>query len=160
MDEIGRPPPTSRRRHARAMTGAGASLGILGAAAAPSAGAAPAPPRVPRPATSNAFGRLTPAEAIGRIVAATAAFIVAVVLATWALGGFAGLSGAGDAALILGIAVTLALGVGLMALVFYSSRSEQDEAVRDATAWRATAGAKPSAPAPAVDPVSAGQPSL
>jgi hypothetical protein len=83
-------------------------------------------------------------NSILRIVAGTAAIIVAVILVTWALGGFTGMSGAGDVALILGIAVTLALGIGLMTLVFYSSRSERDEAVRGAGEARGMAGAKPS----------------
>jgi hypothetical protein len=83
-----------------------------------------------------------------RVVAGTAALIVAVVLATWALGGFTGMSGAGDAALVLGIALTLALGIGLMALVFYSSRSERDEAVHHATEFRGMAGGKPPGRAP------------
>jgi hypothetical protein len=67
------------------------------------------------------------------------------------------MSGAGDAALIFGITVTLALGIGRMALVFYSSRNDQDEAVHDATAFLASADAKPSTPAPAADQIRAGQ---
>ena len=97
-------------------------------------------------------------KSILRIVAGTAALIVAVVLATWALGGFAGMSGAGDVALILGIAATLSLGIGLMALVFYSSRSEQDEAVHHATEFREMAGLKPPGPAPEADRTRGGRP--
>ena len=58
------------------------------------------------------------------------AVLFAVVLATlWAVGGFAdtGLSGMGWFALFLGVAATSALGVGLMALVFYSDREDYDE---------------------------------
>jgi hypothetical protein len=36
------------------------------------------------------------------------------------------MSGAGYAAMVLGIVATLALGIGLMALVFYSNRSGRD----------------------------------
>ena len=37
-----------------------------------------------------------------------------------------GMSGAGYGAMVLGIVATLALGIGLMALVFYSNRSGHD----------------------------------
>ncbi len=37
-----------------------------------------------------------------------------------------GMSGAGYGAMVLGIVATLALGIGLMALVFYSNRSGRD----------------------------------
>ena len=37
-----------------------------------------------------------------------------------------GMSGAGYGAMALGIVATLALGIGLMALVFYSNRSGRD----------------------------------
>lgn len=52
------------------------------------------------------------------------------VLATlWAVGGFAktGLGGTGWFALCLGVAATSGLGVGSMALVFYSNRKDYDE---------------------------------
>ena len=58
------------------------------------------------------------------------ALLFAVVLATlWAVGGFAetGLSGTGWSALCFGVAATSGLGVGLMALVFYSNRKDYDE---------------------------------
>lgn len=66
---------------------------------------------------------------IVRIVAGTAALIAVVILAIWGLGGFSGLSINGAVALILGISVTMGLGTGLMALVFWSARSDYDEAV-------------------------------
>jgi uncharacterized protein YacL len=87
-------------------------------------------------------------SSIIRIVAGTIAIIVALILATWALGGFTDLSVAGGIALILGIAISMALGIGLMALVFYSSRSERDEAVHLAASERETAGSKPVPPDP------------
>lgn len=60
---------------------------------------------------------------LGGIVAAMAIF--------WAFGGFdqLGLSESGAVALCVGIIFTSLLGVGLMALVFYSDRSNVDEAV-------------------------------
>jgi hypothetical protein len=71
-------------------------------------------------------------QGIVRIAAGCAAGIAALLALTWLFGGFAGLTGAGVIALTLGITVTVALGVGLMALLFYSSRSERDEAVHRA----------------------------
>jgi hypothetical protein len=87
-------------------------------------------------------------QSVFRIVAGAVALVVALILATWALGGFTGLSTAGDVALILGITLTIGLGIGLMALVFYSSRSERDEAVYRPVDAFDRAGSKPSRPAP------------
>lgn len=67
-------------------------------------------------------------------LAVAAAFIViAVVFAAsfWGAGGDTEMSGAGWTAMVIGIVVTLAVGIGLMALVFYSSRHGYDEAGRD-----------------------------
>jgi hypothetical protein len=50
---------------------------------------------------------------------------------TFALGGFEGLSGRGVGALIAGVAVSFAIGVGLMVLMYASSR-EHDEAAHRA----------------------------
>jgi hypothetical protein len=58
------------------------------------------------------------------------ALLFIVVLARlWEIGGFAdtGLSGTGWFALCLGVAATSGLGVGLMALVFYSHRKDYDK---------------------------------
>ncbi len=57
--------------------------------------------------------------------------IAFVYLALWAFNGFhgLGLDLAETIALTLGTVATSALGVGLMALVFYSDRSGQDETV-------------------------------
>jgi hypothetical protein len=59
--------------------------------------------------------------------------IAAVLLLLWALNGFhgLGLDAAATVALMLGIVVTSALGVALMALVFYSDRSNADEDAHD-----------------------------
>ena len=83
-------------------------------------------------------------RSIVRIAIATAAFAAVVVLATWAFGFFGEMSAAGMAALALGIVFSLAAGVALMALVFYSSRT-QDEAVYRAAAPPEAAGSKPDA---------------
>jgi hypothetical protein len=71
-------------------------------------------------------------QAIMQIAAGCAGVIAVLLALTWLFGGFGGMSGAGVAALTLGIIVTVALGVGLMTLLFYSSRSERDEAVHRA----------------------------
>lgn len=49
-------------------------------------------------------------------------------LATYILGGFDGLSGSGVGALIFGVIASFALGVGLMVVVFHSSRQYDDAA--------------------------------
>jgi hypothetical protein len=58
-----------------------------------------------------------------------------VLLVFWAFGGFQdlGLDAAGTVAVIFGVLVTSLLGVGLMALVFYSDRSNLDEDVYHAS---------------------------
>jgi hypothetical protein len=55
--------------------------------------------------------------------------VAAVLLSLWAMSGFEGfgLSEAGAVFLVLGTVGTSGLGVGLMALVFYSDRSSADE---------------------------------
>jgi hypothetical protein len=61
-------------------------------------------------------------------VAGCSGLIGATLLVLWAASGFAdlGVSGHGLVALILGVVVTTALGIGLMALSFYSDRSGTD----------------------------------
>jgi len=68
-------------------------------------------------------------QQILRIAIGGVAVIAIVLILTWVLGGFQTLSVAGGLALIFGVVVTIGLGIALMALVFYSSRSERDEAV-------------------------------
>ena len=55
--------------------------------------------------------------------------IAVVLFVLWAANGFhgPGIGTAGTVALVLGILVTSGLGVGLMALVFYSDRSHADD---------------------------------
>jgi hypothetical protein len=64
--------------------------------------------------------------------AACLGFIALVLLVIWVMGGFenAHLSLAGWIAYGLGVVLTSVLGVGLMALVFYSDRSGGDEGAR------------------------------
>lgn len=71
-----------------------------------------------------------------KILAACCAGVVLVVIGIlWVLSGFHGLGITGTAlvALLAGSAVTMALGVALMGLVFYSNESRVDEGVRDAS---------------------------
>jgi hypothetical protein len=58
-------------------------------------------------------------------------FIVVVMFIVWAMGAFEdiNLGTQGWIAFTLGVVLTCALGIGLMALVFYSDRSGQDERV-------------------------------
>lgn len=69
-------------------------------------------------------------------VVTCAGAIVAVLLAAWAVNGFAGLGIGleGTVALVLGIIFTIGLGIGLMALVFQSDRSDHDVVVYRETA--------------------------
>jgi hypothetical protein len=62
------------------------------------------------------------------VAVAVAVVIVVIVLmaSVWSGLGDSGISAAGWVALVLGVVVTLALGVGLMALVFISSRRGYD----------------------------------
>jgi hypothetical protein len=65
-------------------------------------------------------------------VAATAvAAVVAIVASLWAAIGDVEISAAGWVALVLGVMATLALGIGLMTLMFISSRRGYDEPDRD-----------------------------
>ncbi|MGC2414114.1 MAG: hypothetical protein WA459_15615 [Stellaceae bacterium] len=57
--------------------------------------------------------------------------VLAVVLSLWASVGDTQISAAGWVAMVLGVLVALAVGIGLMALVFFSSRYGYDEADRD-----------------------------
>ena len=62
------------------------------------------------------------------VAVAVAVVIVVIVLmaSVWSGLGDSGISAAGWVALVLGVVVTLSLGVGLMALVFISSRRGYD----------------------------------
>jgi hypothetical protein len=59
--------------------------------------------------------------------------VLAVLFLLWAFNDFEslGLSGHGLAALILGVLISTGVGVGLMALIFHSNRTHQDETVHN-----------------------------
>ena len=57
--------------------------------------------------------------------------VLAIVAAMWAAIGDVDISAGGWIALVLGVLVTLALGVGLMALVFISNRRGYDDPAGD-----------------------------
>ena len=61
------------------------------------------------------------------VVAIVVAAVFAVVAGLWVGVGDAEISAGGWAAMVLGVLATLALGIGLMALVFISSRRGYDE---------------------------------
>jgi ABC-type multidrug transport system permease subunit len=60
------------------------------------------------------------------IAAAVVAVVIVVMASVWSGLGDTGMSPAGWVALVLGVLATLALGIGLMALVFISSRRGYD----------------------------------
>lgn len=64
--------------------------------------------------------------AVGAAIAVVAVIIV-LMASVWTGLGDTGMSAGGWAALVLGVIVTLALGIGLMALVFISNRRGFDE---------------------------------
>ena len=92
-------------------------------------------PRTLQPAeTEQCYGDMIAGKSSW--IALAAAILVVLVLAAlmasvWTSVGDAGMSAAGWIALVLGVLATLALGVGLMALVFISSRGGYDEPDRD-----------------------------
>jgi predicted phage tail protein len=57
--------------------------------------------------------------------------VVALTAYTWFQMADTTMSANGIIALVVGVGLSLALGIGLMALVFYSSRSGHDDSVRD-----------------------------
>ena len=62
------------------------------------------------------------------VIAAVVVLLIGIVIAAeWTGIGDSDISGAGWLALVLGVIFTLALGVGLMALVFISNRRGYDE---------------------------------
>jgi hypothetical protein len=70
--------------------------------------------------------RFKSAIAIG-IAAVAMAIVIAVSVVNWHAIGDTGIDTSGWIALILGVLVTVALGVGLMALVFISNRRGYDD---------------------------------
>jgi len=80
-----------------------------------------------------------------RFAAGCTAAVVAIVALCWIVFGFGslGLDPTATFAAVLGIALAIGLGVGLMTLVFYSNRSGQDDAVRDETVDRQDSAPRP-----------------
>lgn len=68
-----------------------------------------------------------------KIVGGTAALAVLTVVGTYIFGGFEGLSAGGVMALILGVTLSYALGVGLMVAIFHSSRYYDESAYHAAS---------------------------
>jgi hypothetical protein len=89
----------------------------------------------------DALGKLMTSRYVISFGVAWLGVIAVVLLAVWVMGGFSGLDAAGDVALVLGIIFTSGLCAALMALVFYSDRSNADE-----DAYRAADGAGESHP--------------
>ncbi len=83
------------------------------------------PPETPLEAARRAQSRRAMRMAAAIIVAS----LVAIGLYTWFELGDATLSASGYIALVLGIIGTVGLGVGLMALVFYSHRYGYDDKI-------------------------------
>jgi dipeptide/tripeptide permease len=72
-----------------------------------------------------------PLSWVAVVIAAAVVLVIGTVIAVlWTNLGESEISGAGWLAMALGVIVTLALGVGLMALVFFSNRHGYDEAGR------------------------------
>jgi hypothetical protein len=69
---------------------------------------------------------------LAKIIAGTVVLDILTLIGTWIFGGFADLSEHGVAALIIGVTLSYALGVGLMVAVFYSSH-EMDDTAHKAT---------------------------
>jgi hypothetical protein len=69
---------------------------------------------------------VSPLSTIALAVVGTSILSLITLLGTYILGGFDGLTGNGTAALICGVFASFALGIGLMAAVFYSSRGSDD----------------------------------
>lgn len=65
---------------------------------------------------------------LSKIIAGTILLAVVTIVATYVFGGFKGLSVGGVTALILGVTLSYALGVGLMVAIFHSSRFYDDSA--------------------------------
>lgn len=65
---------------------------------------------------------------LSKIIVGTLLLAALTVLGTYVFGGFTGLSTRGVMALILGVTLSYALGVGLMVAVFHSSRFYDDDA--------------------------------
>ncbi|MGE4251122.1 MAG: hypothetical protein AB7F09_17170 [Parvibaculaceae bacterium] len=83
----------------------------------------------PAPSGRPPTGKAGPARlGLTKIIGGTVGLAILTVLGTYIFGGFTGLTAGGVMALILGVTLSYALGVGLMVAVFYSSRFYDDDA--------------------------------
>jgi|ERR1051326_83824 protein-S-isoprenylcysteine O-methyltransferase Ste14 len=83
--------------------------------------------RLPSVQTEEASVRAGSARVAVAVAAIVVLGVLAVVASLWASVGNTQISAAGWAAMALGVLVALALGMGLMALVFFSSRHGYDD---------------------------------
>jgi hypothetical protein len=77
--------------------------------------------QAPPPAAERRLG-------LAKIIGGTILLVVLTIIGTYIFGGFSGLSAGGVTALILGVTLSYALGVGLMVVVFHSSRFYDESA--------------------------------
>jgi predicted phage tail protein len=88
-------------------------------------------PAVGNPTDANPSPNRSPSRKSSWVAAVVAAIVVGavffVVASLWAALGDSEISAAGWVALVLGVLVALAVGIGLMALIFISSRGGYDE---------------------------------
>jgi predicted lipid-binding transport protein (Tim44 family) len=90
-----------------------------------------APTPDPPPASSGpgqAAAQPPARPSLAKIIGGTVALAALTIIGTYVFGGFSGLSAGGVMALILGVSLSYALGVGLMVAVFYSSRFYDEDA--------------------------------
>jgi hypothetical protein len=69
---------------------------------------------------------------IVKMILGVLALTALLLIVTWLAGGFEGLSSHGVGAMIAGVLGSMLLGIGLMSIVFASSRSGHDQAAHDA----------------------------
>jgi predicted Na+-dependent transporter len=70
----------------------------------------------------------SPSLSLHKIIGGTLLLAFLTIIGTYVFGGFTGLSAHGVIALVLGVTLSYALGVGLMVAVFHSSRFHDDSA--------------------------------
>jgi hypothetical protein len=85
-----------------------------------------ATPEPPEPANRPQTGLA--GMSLPKIIGGTIVLVLLTVLGTYIFGGFQGLSGGGAIALIVGVTLSFALGVGLMVAIFHSSRFYDENA--------------------------------
>jgi hypothetical protein len=88
---------------------------------------APMPDRSPVPPGREDSASPEPLS-LAKIIGGTIVLAFLTIIATYIFGGFRGLSAGGVMALILGVSLSYALGVGLMVAIFHSSRFYDESA--------------------------------